>query len=152
TGPGISAMICAKPGWPGLMAPMGREPFGWPRPGDGDHVAKGGGGWPGLGLDDRPSPPYVLSEMLFYDTEQYSEPVEAAPYGGGSPTVGADRSGKARHEEAHQLPRPPGDRRAGRPGRRAPLAGGGPREQGHHPVQRAERGQSRPGIGRRLRP
>jgi hypothetical protein len=67
-------MICAKPGWPGLMALMGREPFGWLRPGDGDHVAEGAGGCSSLGLDERPSQTYVPSEMLFYDTEQHSEP------------------------------------------------------------------------------
>jgi hypothetical protein len=67
-------MICVKPDGPGLMALMGREPFGWPRPGDGDHVAEGAGGCPGPGLDERASRTYVPSEMLFYDAEQHSEP------------------------------------------------------------------------------
>jgi hypothetical protein len=44
-------MICAKPVEQRLMALMGREPFGWHRPGDGDDVAEGAGGCSGMGLD-----------------------------------------------------------------------------------------------------
>ncbi len=47
-------------------------------------------------------------------------------------------SGKASHEEAHQLPRHRGDRRAGRHGRRPSFARGGHREQGHRPGRRPD--------------